>query len=153
MFDRICDKIDSILLDNPRANIHVCGDFTVHHEEWLVHSHKTDMEGRHCHDFAIAYGLTQILTEPTHVPDVASYYPNLLDLFLTTCPDRSVSSVLSPLGRSYHSVVSVEFDTQLKETSDISSIELSSVIQRPIGTDSDHSLRRPPLNLFLIWCL
>ena len=119
IFDRISDKIDSILLDHPHAEIHVCGDFNVHHEEWLVHSNKTDLEGRHCHDFAIAYGLTQIVTEPTRVPDVASHFPNLLDLFLTTCPDRCVSSVLSPLGRSDHSVVSVEIDTQLKETSDI----------------------------------
>ena len=75
IFDRISDKIDSILLDHP----HVCGDFNVHHEEWLVHSNKTDMEG-----IAIVYGLTQIVTEPTLVPDVASHFPNLLDLFLTT---------------------------------------------------------------------
>ena len=42
------------------------------------------------HDFAIAYGLTQIVTEPTRVADVVSHFPNLLDLFLTTCPDRYV---------------------------------------------------------------
>ena len=119
LFDRIADKIDTILSDYPYADIHVCGDFNVHHEEWLVHSNKTDKEGRHCRDFAIAYGLSQIVKEPTHIPDVDGQFHSLLDLFLTSCHDRCVSSVLSPLGSSDHSVVSVKIESKLKETSDV----------------------------------
>jgi hypothetical protein len=34
--------IDTVISENPFADIHVFGDFNVHHKEWLVHSNKTD---------------------------------------------------------------------------------------------------------------
>ena len=119
VIDKIASQIDKILANHPSANIHICGDFNVHHEEWLVHSNKTDTEGRHCHDFSVAYELSQIIDSPTHIPDVVGQYPNLLDLYLTTCPDVCSSYVSSPLGRSDHCMVTVAIDVQCKQSSDV----------------------------------
>ena len=119
IFKSISEQIDHILSAHPSANIHICGDFNVHNVEWLAHSNKTDDEGRFCHDFSIAYDLTQIVNEPTRVPDSDSQYASLLDLFLTTCPELCSSSVLSPLGSSDHSVVSVKIKTKCYKSSDV----------------------------------
>ena len=118
IFDSIAEKIDSILSVHPSASIHLCGDFNVHHQEWLVHSNKTDREGRYCHDFALAYDLTQIVDEPTHIPDQVGYFPSLLDLFLTSCPNACSQSVHSPLGSSDHCVVQVKVEAKCKGTPD-----------------------------------
>ena len=68
VIDKIANQIDKILVDYPSANIHIiCGDFNVHHQEWLIHSNKTDPEGRHCHDFSVAYELSQIIDSQTRV--------------------------------------------------------------------------------------
>ena len=104
MFDRIAEMIDLILKDNPNANFHLCGDFNVHHKQWLIHSNKTDKEGSHLYDFSIAYNLTQIVKEPTRVPDRPNEFPSLLDLFITSIPDKYSPFVSSPLGFD-HSVV------------------------------------------------
>ena len=119
VLERIGDKIDGILSEFPSANIHICGDFNVHNEEWLVHSNKTDAEGRFCHDFATAYDLTQIVDSPTRVPDAEGHFANLLDLFLTSSPELCTASVQSPLGTSDHSVVSVKVKSKCKDSSDI----------------------------------
>ena len=119
IFDQIGQAIDSILSENPYADIHICGDFNVHHGEWLIHSNKTTPEGRYCHDFAVAYDLTQTVTKPTRVPDATGQYANLLDLFLTSCPEKCSTSVLSPLGSSDHCVVSVKVDTKSDTSTDV----------------------------------
>ena len=118
IFDSIAERIDSILLAHPSASIHLCGDFNIHHQEWLIHSNCTDEEGRHCHDFAIAYDLTQIVDKPTRVPDIDGHFPNLLDLFLTTCPDACTQSVHSPLGSSDHCLIQVKIEAKCKVTAD-----------------------------------
>lgn len=46
MFNRITEKITDILSDQPS----VCEDFSIHHDEWLVHSNITNEEGKYCHD-------------------------------------------------------------------------------------------------------
>ena len=119
VIDKIASQIDKILVSYPSANIHICGDFNVHHEEWLVHSNKTDPVGRYCHNFSVAYELTQIIDSPTHVPDIIGQYHNLLDLYLTTCPNLCTANVLSPLGRSDHCMVTVAIDVQCKESTDV----------------------------------
>ena len=119
VLERIAGMIDGILSEHPSANIHICGDFNIHNEEWLVHSNKTDVEGRFCHDFATAYDLTQIVKSPTRVPDADGHFANLLDLFLTSCPDLCTHSVGSPLGSSDHSVVSVKVLSKCKASSDV----------------------------------
>ena len=117
LFDRIAEKIDSIMCDYPYANIHLCGDFNVHHKEWLC-SRITSEEGKRCHEFSTIYGLTQIVKGPTRVPDVIGQTANLLDLFLTTVPDKCDSTTSSPLGSSDHSVVVVKIDAKCKESND-----------------------------------
>ena len=118
LMDQIAEKVDLILTECPSANIHICGDFNVHHKEWLIHSNTTDAPGRQCHDFAMAFGLTQIVDVPTRVPDRKGDFASLLDLFLTSVPDKCVHSVTSPLGSSDHCVVSVKVDTKYKKSSD-----------------------------------
>lgn len=49
IFDRISEKIDSILAQFFSATVHICGNFNIGHKEWLVHSNKTD-EGKYCRD-------------------------------------------------------------------------------------------------------
>ena len=119
IFDQLGQSIDAILSENPYADIHVCGDFNVHHSEWLIHSNKTTPEGRYCYDFAVAYDLTQTVTKPTRVPDAPGQYANLLDLFLTSCPEKCSTSVLSPLGSSDHCVVSVKIDAKSEISTDV----------------------------------
>ena len=119
VIDHIADQVDKIFTDHPSASIHICGDFNVHHEEWLVHSNNTDREGRICYDFSIVYGLTQIVDQTTRVPKNSRERPNLLDLFLTNCPEFCTATVESPLGSSDHSVISVRVDIQCKESSDV----------------------------------
>ena len=84
IFDSIAGKIDSIMSVHPTASIHICGDYNIHHKDWLIHSNKTTAEGRHCHDFALAYDLTQIVDKPTHIPDQPGQISNFLNLFLTS---------------------------------------------------------------------
>lgn len=63
-------------------------------------------------DLSIAYELTQIIEEPTQVPDTTGQQANLLDLFLASCPDISSAKVLAPIGMSDHSLVSVQIDSK-----------------------------------------
>ena len=118
LFDQIAEKVDQILTECPSANIHICGDFNVHHKDWLTHSNTTDTAGRHCHDFAMAYGLTQIVDVPTRVPDRDGDFASLLDLFLTSVPDKCTHSVTAPMGTSDHCVISVKVDTKYKKSTD-----------------------------------
>ena len=37
-FDTISSSVDEILSINPSANVFVCGDFNVHHKDWLTYS-------------------------------------------------------------------------------------------------------------------
>ena len=119
LLDQIAEQVDLILTKFPSANIHICGDFNVHHKDWLIHSNHTDAPGRQCFEFAAASGLTQIVDVPTRVPDRAGDFASLLDLFLTSVPDKCVHSVTSPLGTSDHCVVSVKVNTKFKKSSDV----------------------------------
>ena len=65
IFDSISGKIDEILSDYPSANIPICGDFNIHHKDWLTHSRVTDPEGIKCFNFSVAHDLTQIVSTPT----------------------------------------------------------------------------------------
>ena len=119
VFQKIAENIDSILLDYPFASFHIFGDFNVHNKEWLIHSNKTSSEGRFCHDFALCYGLEQIIDVPTRVPDISSQFPNLLDLFLTSIPDKCSHTVAPPLGSSDHATITVKIDARCKESTDM----------------------------------
>lgn len=70
MFDRIAEKIEDILSDH---------HFNVHNV-WLIPLDTTNEEGKHCHDFPVAYELTQIVDKPTCVPNTSGHHANLLHL-------------------------------------------------------------------------
>lgn len=92
MFDTIVEKTDDIPSDRPSASIHICDDFNIHHKELLVHSVRTNKEGRYCQDFSIAYDLTLRVDKPTHVPDLSGHHATLLDLFLLAPTTNAASS-------------------------------------------------------------
>lgn len=84
----ISDKItvDDILSDHSSITIHICDNFNIH-QECLFHSNITDEDGKNSYDFAITYELTRIVIKPTRIPDIVWHYANLLDIFLTSCPN------------------------------------------------------------------
>ncbi|CAG4968326.1 unnamed protein product [Parnassius apollo] len=104
LFDHVQMAADSLLQQIPSAEVVILGDFNAHHAEWLG-SRLTDHAGRSVHDFALAYGLTQLVTSPTRIPDVEDHAPSLLDLLLTSHPDGYQISVDAPLGSSDHCLV------------------------------------------------
>lgn len=107
LFDRISEQIDNILSDYPSATIHICVDFHIHHNEWLVHSNITYEEGKYWHDFTITYELTQIMHMLTRFPNIAGQYAKFLEHFLTSCTDQCSVEVLPPtLDTSNRSLVS-----------------------------------------------
>lgn len=95
---------DLVLQQIPAAETVLLGDFNAHHAEWL-NSCKTDHAGRSVRDFALAHGLTQLVSTPTRIPDVEGQNPSLLDLLLTSHPDGYNVSVSAPLGSSDHCLV------------------------------------------------
>ena len=110
VFDSISSNIDEVLSINPSANVFLCGDFNVHHKDWLTDSSGTDRPGELCYNFSVSSDLTQMVDFPTRIPDCASHSPALLDLFLSS--DTSICSTMAfpPLGNSDHVVVSVSID-------------------------------------------
>ena len=58
------------------------------------------------------------MTSPTRIPHATGQYANLLDLFLTSCPEKCSTYVLSPLGTSDHFVVSVKIDAKSEISTD-----------------------------------
>ena len=55
VFDSISSKIGEVLSTNPSANVFVFGDFSIHHEDWLTYSGRTDRSGELCYDFLRPY--------------------------------------------------------------------------------------------------
>ena len=49
VFDSISSNIDEVLSINPSANVFVCGDFNVHHKDWLTYSGGTDRPAELCY--------------------------------------------------------------------------------------------------------
>ncbi|TLP41777.1 hypothetical protein FEG32_18870, partial [Acinetobacter baumannii] len=93
-----------VLEQYPSAEVVVLGDFNAHHQEWLG-SRTTDLPGRTAYDFALAYGFSQLVTQPTRVPDIEGHEPSLLDLLLTTDPAGYSVVVDAPLGSSDHCLI------------------------------------------------
>lgn len=64
-FNEIVERIHSIFSEPPPpVSIHICGNFNIHPKECLVHSNKTEQEGRYSRDFFIDYEQTQIFICP-----------------------------------------------------------------------------------------
>ena len=79
--DNISNSIDQAITLHPSANIYVCGDFNVHHKDWLPNHNLTDQAGRDAHAFAVSHDLTQMVNFITRVPDNARHNPSTLALF------------------------------------------------------------------------
>ena len=80
--------------------------------DWLPFpSNVTKPAGRDAEAFAIVNYLTQVISEPTRVPDRAGDKANTLDLFLTSNPNiYSPPTVSSPLGNSDHCLITLRHD-------------------------------------------
>ena len=110
VFDCISSIIDEVLSINPTANVFVCGDFNVHHKDWLTYSGGTDGPGELCYNFSISNDITQIVNFPTRIPDCDSHSPALLDLFISFDASICFRMAFPPLGNCDHIVVSVSID-------------------------------------------
>ena len=105
-------SIETITLQSPRSEIIVLGDFNIHNSDWLSYSSNvTNPAGREAEAFSIVNDLTQVISEPTRVPDRAGDKANTLDLFLTSSPSiYSPPTVSSPLGNSDHCLITLRHD-------------------------------------------
>ena len=108
-FELLSDSVDEIIRLSPNAEIVFAGDFNVHNVPWLHFSNRTDPAGLCVESFAVLNDLSQLVSEPTRIPDADNQSPHLLDLFLTTDPDKYSVSVNAPLGKSDHCLVSTYF--------------------------------------------
>lgn len=72
----------------PIANLVFLGNFSAHHESWLGSS-RTDHAGRSDHAFALTHDLTQLVLQPTRIPDIPG-----LALFLLTVPEHTQCSTV-----------------------------------------------------------
>ena len=108
LFDHLSKTIDSITLQSPRSEITIFNDFNFYSPKWLTHSpHVISPAGRDAEAFAIMNDQSQLILEPTRIPDHSGDKANALDLFLTSNPDIYSSPILdSPLGTLQHSFVS-----------------------------------------------
>ena len=99
-------------LQSPRSEIIFLGDFNVHNSDWLTNSSNvTNPVGQDGEAFAIVNDLTQVISEPTRVPDRAGGKANTSDLFLTSSPNiHFPSTVSSHLGNSVHRLITLRQD-------------------------------------------
>ena len=111
LFEHLTDSIINIYNSHPDAELSLLGDFNVHNIEWLQFSSHTSEQGREAELFAATHNLTQLISEPTRVPDRLGDASHLLDLFLTNNPLKYTTSVTAPIGSSDHSLISVFFKT------------------------------------------
>lgn len=104
LFNHLSKVTDIAQERYPQAELVILGDFNAHHEPWLGSS-KTDHAGRTAHAFALMHNLTQLVTQPTRMPDIVGHAPSILDLLLTSHPAGYKVSVCAPLGTSDHCLV------------------------------------------------
>ena len=104
LFEYLSRAADDAQVQFPSAELVFLGDFNAHHQQWLG-SPRTDHAGKAAHAFALMYGLTQLVTQTTRVPDVVDQTPSLLALLLTSHPAGYNVSVDAPLGSSDHCLV------------------------------------------------
>ena len=97
-FEHLQRAAYKVLERYPSAELVVLGDFNGHHTEWLGSSRPTNSAGWAAYEFALVNGLTQLVSEPTYIPDIVDRDPSLLDLLLTSHPDGYEVSVDAPLG-------------------------------------------------------
>ena len=105
LFHYLTLKMEHILSLSPHAEVLLCGDFNAHHPTWLSSSLK-DAAGEEAFNFSIENGLTQLVGEPTRVPDRPGDSPTAPDLCFVSHDFYSCISS-PPLGSSDHRLISV----------------------------------------------
>ena len=118
VLDNISNSIDRAITLHPSANIFVCGDFNVHHKDWLPNHTKTDESGRQAHSFAISHDFSQLVDFITRIPDNDKHKPSTLDLFLTSKADICKVSPAPPFGTSDHVLISVDISVNSPNSHD-----------------------------------
>ena len=110
LFDQPSKTIDTITLQSPRSEITVLGDFNFYNPNKLTHSpHIISPAGRDAEAFAIVNDLSQLISEPTRIPDRSGDKANTLDLFLTSNQDIYSNPILdSLLGNSDHCRITLQ---------------------------------------------
>lgn len=71
IFQHLQLSTDRVIEQRPSAELVILGEFNAHHTEWLS-SQSTDYAGRCAHEFALAYGLSQLVHSST-IPDIANH--------------------------------------------------------------------------------
>ena len=85
LFDHLSKSIETITIHSPSSEIIVLGDLNVHNSDWLTYSSNvTNPAGRDAEAIAIVNNFTQVISEPTSIPDRAGDITNTFDLFLTS---------------------------------------------------------------------
>jgi len=107
--EELSDTINKILEKNPECEIAVAGDFNVHNKNWLHFSSHNSPEGKQVELFSNLFQLSQLVKSPTRIPDRDNPNEHLLDLFLTSSPEKYNISVSSPIGGSDHCLVKSSF--------------------------------------------
>jgi len=105
----LSERMNSLIVAFPKSEIILAGDFNAHNMSWLKFSSGDTEKGLELEFFASNFNLTQLVSEPTRIPHADNQNRNLLDLFLTTCPEKYNVVVLAPLGSSDHCVVTASF--------------------------------------------
>ena len=102
--DRIYDcsltAMAAVQASDTRTSFLFVGDLTGNHQEWLG-SATTNRHGVSALDFATVSGCDQLVIGPTHARGGTLY------LLMTNVPDLLLVSVVSPLGSSHHSSLSI----------------------------------------------
>ena len=125
LFGYLSSTIEHINSSSPFAEVALCGDLNVHHREWL-YSRVGDPAGSRAFEFATVNCLQQLIVGPTRIPDSSLQQPSTspLDLFLSTHVDPYSYTILPPLGKSDHNLISVSAPWTLGPTSNSSNRRL-----------------------------
>jgi hypothetical protein len=104
--------LEKLVQEFPTADFSILGDFNVHHSDWLA-SKSTDAAGVEVESFSVTNNLTQLVNQPTRIPDRAGDTCNILDLLMTSSPNSySAVHVTSPIGSSDHCLISAVLPTK-----------------------------------------
>ena len=99
-YDCLLTAIAAVQAADARAAFLCVGWLNDHHQEWLG-STTTNCHGVAALDFATVSGCDQLVIGPIYERG------GTLDLLMTDVPDLVRMSVVAPLGRSYHSSLSI----------------------------------------------
>ena len=109
LFDHLSKSIDTILLQSLRSEITILGNFNAYNPIWLTTSSHISSASCDAEGFAIVNDLSQLISEPTRIPDRSGDRANTLDVFLISNPEIYFNSIADfPLGNSDHCLITLQ---------------------------------------------